>query len=83
MITPMTRLRLAIGMKSYRVASLDDASRRYCDVREARGEGASRLPPGMIYDGPFLVAHVSYNGRVWAGHPRDWKADAKPLLEAQ
>lgn len=42
------------------------------------GEGA-----GEIFDpGGKQIGHVSYNGRVWSGTAKEWKAGAKPLQEA-
>ncbi len=43
--------------------------------------GASQCPRGMglIVDGGKIVAHVSYNGRVWAG--TTWKSGDVPLYD--
>jgi hypothetical protein len=61
------------------VASFEEASRA---VRKFIGnKGASQCPRGMglIADGGKIVAHVSYNGRVWAG--REWKSGDTPLYD--
>lgn len=63
------------------VASHKDASEA---VRKFIGNrGASKCPRGMglIADGGKIVAHVSYNGRVWAGRPQDWKSGDVPLYD--
>lgn len=70
---------LKIGQR-YRVevASLEEASRVYQRLRNESGEGGSTWPTGLL---PGY--HVSYNGRVWKGRPKDWKPGAEPVLEAQ
>lgn len=75
---------MAIGKRRYAVSSLAEASAMFCAARDKAGTGASQTPTPMVFDAATgkLVAHVSYNGRVWAGHPRDWTPRTKPLLEA-
>ncbi len=61
------------------VATYQEASEA---VRKFIGNrGASQCPRGMglIADGGAIVAHVSFNGRVWAG--REWKPGATPLYD--
>jgi len=61
------------------VASYQEASEA---VRKFIGNrGASQCPRGMglIAEGGKITAHVSYNGRVWAG--QDWKSGATPLYD--
>jgi hypothetical protein len=61
------------------VTSYEEASKA---VRKFIGnKGASQCPRGMglIADGGQIVAHVSYNGRVWAG--REWVSGAVPLYD--
>jgi len=83
MNAPTTTLTMVIGRRRYPVASLADASAKFCAARDKAGTGASTTPTPMLYDDAGkLVGYVSYNGRVWAGHPRDWKADGKPMMEA-
>lgn len=45
------------------------------------GRGASQCPPGMglIAANGQIVAHVSYNGRVWPA--REWEAGMAPLFD--
>ena len=80
---PATTLTLAIGKRRYAVATLEDASRMFCAARDKSGFGNSKINNPLIYrpDGT-LLGYVSYNGRVWPGHPREWKPGIKPLHEA-
>jgi hypothetical protein len=71
---------LRVGYKTYEVASFAQASQMFCIARDKHGEGASNTPSPLIVDGAGLViAHVSYNGRVWPGIA--WTADATPLYD--
>lgn len=79
-------LTMQIGRRTYPVASLAEASRQFCEARDravARGAGGSRrTPTPLLFDGDGKqVAHISYNGRVWAGHPRDWQPGRTPLVD--
>lgn len=60
-------LTLKIGRRlNTTVASIAEAQRRYCQMRDESGEGASTFPQGTLIDGK--VKHrISYNGRVWVG----------------
>lgn len=60
------------------VASFKDASEA---VRKAIGNrGASQIKHRfLIADGGEIVAHVSYNGRVWAG--TEWQSGMVPLYD--
>jgi hypothetical protein len=81
--TAVETLTLLIGKRRYPVASIEDASRMFCAARDKSGFGASKITTPLIYraDGG-LLGYISYNGRVWSGHPRDWKSGTKPLHEA-
>jgi hypothetical protein len=61
-------------VESYREAS--EAIREFIGHR-----GASQCPCGMglITDGGKIVAHVSYNGRVWSG--TEWESGDVPLYD--
>lgn len=56
-------LTLTIGRKDYAVASTDEASRLYQELRDKSGLGASQWPTGKLSNG----LTISYNGRVWNG----------------
>jgi hypothetical protein len=61
------------------VSSYQEASEA---VRKAIGHKPSSLVPrgtGLIADGGQIVAHVSYNGCVWAG--REWQSGMVPLYD--
>ena len=60
--------------------SFADVSSAYRRTIEHLGLGASQTPPCTIFDETgMLVAHVSYNGRVWAGS--SYQPGAVPLYE--
>lgn len=64
-----------------KVASLEDASRVYAELRDRDGTPSSRSADGIVKDREGrVVAIVSYNGRVWG--PEGWRPGAKPLVEA-
>ena len=58
--TPLT---LTIGRHKYAVASVDEASKLYQQLRDRSGLGASRWRAGRLSNGMT----ISYNGRVWRG----------------
>lgn len=71
---------LKIGRRlSVDVASLAEASDRYCAERDESGEGASTFPDGRIMENGTLKARISYNGRVWA--PEPWASGDTPLFD--
>jgi hypothetical protein len=64
------------------VATLDDASRVFAELRDRSAVPSSRAKDGVVRDRDSrVVAIVSYNGRVWG--PEGWRAGAASLLEAQ
>ena len=61
--------------------SLEATSAAYAAMRERKGWTMRNAPQCAILDDQGQpVAHVSYNGRIWAGMPRDWRSDAAPLF---
>jgi hypothetical protein len=67
-MTPTRTMFLQIGRKRFQIASFEEASRTFCAARDKAGEGASRTPsPKIVDERGEIIAHVSYNGRVWAG----------------
>ena len=67
-MTPAKTMFLELGRKRFQIASFEEASRMFCLAREKMGEGASRTPaPQIVDERGEVIAHVSYNGRVWAG----------------
>jgi hypothetical protein len=56
------------------VRTIDEARAMWLALRDAEGLGASDCVRGCgeySEDGK-VVAHVSYNGRMWQGAARDW-----------
>ena len=56
-------LTLTIGRHEYAVASVDEASKLYQQLRDRSGLGASKWRAGRLNNGMT----ISYNGRVWRG----------------
>lgn len=78
--TPTKAMFLRVGGKAYEVASLAQASQMFCIARDKNGQGASNTPSPLIVDDTgSIIAHVSYNGRVWPGDA--WTVDAIPLYD--
>lgn len=67
------------GYLDLMVDDLADASRRFCERRDASGLGASGFPNGSILVDGRPVARTSYNGRIWLPGPSD--PDAGPLYD--
>lgn len=63
-------MKLTIGCKSYTVATIEEASRLYGELRDKSGKGASKWPEGKIETEDGTVYRVSYNGRVWTNEER-------------
>lgn len=71
---------LRVGGKAYQVVSFAQASQMFCIARDKNGEGASNTPSPLIVDDTgSVIAHISYNGRVWPGDV--WTLDAIPLYD--
>lgn len=67
--------------------SLEEAQRGYVAMREASGYGASQFGFGHVFDeAGQLIAHISYNGRLWAPEGRaglsPWRPGVPPVAEA-
>lgn len=75
------KLTVRIGRKTYAIPDLATASRMVCAARDRSGVGNSRFTVPLIYEGERQIGYVSYNGRVWAGEQRGWKADDKPIYD--
>jgi hypothetical protein len=78
--TPTKAMFLRVGGKVCEVASFAQASQMFCIARDKNGEGASNTPsPLIVDDAGSVIAHVSYNGRVWPGDA--WTIEAIPLYD--
>ncbi len=72
---------MKVGKKTYPVADFATASQLTNAARDRSGVGANRFTNPLLFDKTGKqVAYVSYNGRVWAGAPRDWAPDRQPLF---
>lgn len=74
---------MKVGRKFYQVADFKQASKMFEAARDAalrRGIEPGKLHGQQIVDeGGTVIAHVSYNGRVWPG--ADYQPDAVPLYD--
>lgn len=78
---------LKIGQAGYPVDTLEEAQRKYMQVRDASGLGASEfsfgaLVIGNVHKNPLRVATISYNGRAWQGDSDDRLLQEAPALGA-
>lgn len=74
--TTISFSKLKIWRKIHKVSDLAQASKIF---RDSVGErGASTMPDGLLFnDKGEQVAHISYNGKVWAG--AEYEPNAVPL----
>ena len=71
---------LQLGQRRFQIATLEEASFKFCAVRDRAGEGASRTPSPLIVDEQgTVIGHISYNGRVWSG--ATYAAGTVPLYD--
>lgn len=63
-----SQLYARVGRRQFKVQSLGQVSAAYRDLLTKMDLGSSQAPRCLIVDGAGTIhAHVSYNGRVWAG----------------
>lgn len=72
---------ILIGCREWPFTSFADASRAYRAAIEESGRGASTTPQCLLLRNGRVVACVSYNGRVWAGHPAEWSVGRTPIYD--
>jgi hypothetical protein len=71
-----------VGTRYHPVRCWRDVSEAYRRTIDALDIGASHAPRCDILDSTGqIVAHVSYNGRIWSGSVQDFDPDARPLYE--
>lgn len=69
-----------VGRRYHPVTCWRDVSDAYRCTLDSLDIGASRAPRCDILDSTGqVVAHVSYNGKVWAGAATDWHPGDQPL----
>jgi hypothetical protein len=79
-MTPTKLMFLQIGRRRYQVATFEQASLMFCAARDKSGNGASRTPsPTIVDERGEVIAHISFNGRVWAG--AQYVSGAQPLYD--
>ncbi|WP_193188837.1 hypothetical protein [Nisaea sediminum] len=81
-ITKNEELFIQVEGRSWSVASLSEASEKFCAVRDRMGVGASEMPPALLVNerGEMRFS-ISYNGKVWPHGPRDWKPGSVPAYD--
>lgn len=74
------RLSAEVGTRRFRVTSWQQVSDAYVAAIDALNVGASKAPACLIkgQDGK-VVAHCAYNGKVFAGHPAEWRSGQQPI----
>lgn len=84
---PATPLFLQIAATRVAFPGAEQASRMYRETIErydrltGRG-GASTVPScHIVTNDGTIVGYVSYNGKVWAGDPRNWQSGAAALFD--
>jgi hypothetical protein len=74
------QLTVIVGSRRIPVASLAEASELFCAARDHFGLGGDQTPTPEIADASgTVIAHISYNGRVWPGDDLLWTPDTEPL----
>lgn len=62
--------------RRYAVTDMKRASDIVLHIQGAENLGASQMGAEFpIRAGELLIGYVTYNGRVWKGHPRDWETN--------
>ena len=62
-------MQITIRRRTFQVATLAEASRIYCEARDASGAGTRTFKDAYVKDGDAVIARISYNGRVWSPEP--------------
>ena len=77
---PAANFMVIVGRHRFPAAYLREASILFRLARDQFGEGADLTPVPEIADTTGkIVAHISYNGRVWCGPKGSWSAGDVPL----
>lgn len=77
----MKTLHLGRFYRPFRVANWRSASKIWSEIRNREMWESGTHPHGLIYEDDAVVAYVSWNGRVWAGMPLDWRLGQTPLYD--
>lgn len=68
--------------KLVKVTSFKEASEKCKKFIDDNDLGSGNWSGGQIYgddDKKVVIAHVSYNGRVWEGKAGDWNSNTKKI----
>ena len=69
-----------VGERRFPVQSWQQVSAAYTNAIDALNLGASQAPQCIIKArNGRVVAHISYNGKVWRGGPECWQSGMKPI----
>lgn len=73
-------LKAKVGTREFPVESWQQVSGAYRRALDHAGLGASEAPLCLIIDDArTVIAHVSYNGKVWPGGPAYWWPGLQPI----
>ncbi len=63
------------------VRTIEEASAIFRAIRDRLEAGSLEMSEALIRDEMgIIVAHVSYNGRVWWGAPESWTPESKAIF---
>lgn len=69
-----------VGKRQFPFTSYAHVSAAYRGTIDRLGIGGSETPPCLLIGANgSTVGYVSYNGRVWAGDPRNWISGKEPV----
>ncbi len=69
-MVPSEQIFIRLGARRFAVPSLAIASAKWVEVIDRMGVGASQTPvPVIETQAGSIIAHVTFNGRVFAGKP--------------
>ena len=86
-VVPVGQLFVDYQGRRYPVASLEEASRKFSQARDAAvqagGGGASTVgkPPLIRDQSGRVIGNIAYNGRIFSGEPKDWKPGVQSLYD--
>ena len=74
------QLTVIVGSRRIPVTSIAEASAIFCAARDHFGLGGDYTPtPEIVDSSGTVIAHISYNGRIWPGDDLSWTPDTAPL----
>lgn len=79
MSTTLTATHILVGGQRLPFLGIANTSKAYMETISRLDLGNSQTPQCLIIDGSTVVAHVSYNGRVWEG--AFWSPGQTPIYQ--